>query len=114
MPQPKAIQEKNAKILKSIASLGAMRKGSVCEQFQFLRRKDGSRLKRGPYLMYTCKKNGKTKGKRLSKKNADVYRVQINTFREFQKLCGQFVENNEQLADIEAADGKKGKKNSNA
>jgi len=114
MPHPKAIREKNAEILKSIASLGAMRKGSVCEQFQFSRRKDGTRLKRGPYMMYTCKKNGKTKGRRLSKENAGVYRAQIDTFREFQKLCGQLVENSEQLADMEAADVKKGKKNSRA
>ncbi len=112
MSTAKAIQKKKDEILKKIASLGPMRKGSVCEQFQFATRKDGTRNKRGPYPMYTCKKKGKTSGKRLSKENEPLFRAQIDAFRQFQILCAQFAHSSEQLADREIVGTKKGKKNS--
>lgn len=112
MPACETLQRKNAGILRTIASLGAMRKGSVCEQFQYSRREDGTRLKRGPYLMYTCKKKGKTLGKRLSKEKASLYRAQIERFRRFQELCREFADGSEQLADMEVSNVKGSKKNS--
>ncbi len=112
MSRPKTVQRKNSRILQRIASLGAMRKGPISTQFQKYRRTDGTSTKRGPYLMYTCKRKGKTVGKRLSQEEASVYQAQIDAVRQFQELCGEFVEGSQQLADMEASDATGGKKNS--
>ena len=56
----KKLQQKKDEVLNFIAKLNPMRIGSVCEQYQHTKRKDGTRTKRGPYFMYTRKKEGKT------------------------------------------------------
>ena len=89
-----------------------MRRGSVCEQYQRSRRKDGTVTRRGPYAMYTLKRKGKTVGKRLAKKDLPLYRAQIERFRGYEKLAREFLEVSEQLADIEVAPGDGAKKNS--
>lgn len=110
MPTLKKLLQKKNEVLDAIAKLKPMRIGSICEQYQHTKRKDGTRTKRGPYLMYTRKKEGKTVGKRLSKEEATLYRNQIDSFREFQELSAQFVETSEQLADMEAVADTNGKK----
>jgi len=113
MPAHRKLQHRREEILEAMASLKPMRKGSLCQQFQRTRHKKGPSTRRGPYAMYTCKKKGKTVGKRLSREKALQYRDQIDVFRHFQKLCREFVEVNEQLADFEAAAPRdEGKKNS--
>lgn len=112
MPEFKSLQQKKAGILDAIASLDPMRAGSVCEQFQRTKHKDGTLTKRGPYAMYTRKKNGKTVGKRLSQQEAPLYRRQIDLFRKFQELSAEFVETSERLADLEVVAETEGKKNS--
>lgn len=108
----KMLQQKKVDVLRAIASLDPMRMGSVCEQFQRTRRKDGTIAKRGPYTMYTRKKKGKSVGKRLSEQEAPLYRDQIGLFRKFQELCGEFVETSERLADLKVAAKTEVKKNS--
>ena len=110
----KALQQKKTDLLDAIASLNPMRMGSVCAQFPTTKHKDGTTSKRGPYTMYTRKKNGKPVGKRLSQKEAPLYRDQVDQFREFQGLSAKFVETSESLADLEVAAEKEGKKNSRA
>lgn len=107
-----SLQQKKTEILDAIASLEPMRVGSVCEQFQSTKRKDGTVTKRGPYAMYTRKKNGKTVGKRLSKQEAPLYGKQIDRFRKFKELSVEFVETSERLADLEVVAETEGKKNS--
>lgn len=65
MNKTEVLTQKKAEILKKIANLGPMRKGSVTEQFLETKRKDGSKTKRGPYLVYTFKEKGKTKSRRI-------------------------------------------------
>jgi hypothetical protein len=113
MPARKKLHQRKEEILQAIASLKPMRKGSVCRQFQRTVRKKGPDTQRGPYPMYTCKKKGKTVGKRLSQDEAVQYRAQIDAFRRFQELCREFAEVSETLADLEApALEEVGKKNS--
>lgn len=107
-----SLQNKRSGIIKEIAALGAMRKGSLCEQYQSTRRKDGTTTKRGPYVMYTFKRGTKTFGKRLSRSQAPLYREQIEKFRKFQILCGDLADVSEKMADHQAAEREEGKKNS--
>jgi hypothetical protein len=109
---PQLLKEKN-RILEQIAQLGPMRKGSVSEYAPSFARKDGSRKSRGPYLLYTHKMKGKTKGKHLrGAAETELYRRQIAQFRRFEELAAQFTEVSQCLADLQAAetDAKKNSK----
>ena len=107
-----SLRFRRAQIIEEIANVGSMRKGSVCEQFQRSRRSDGTISKRGPYAMYTCKKGGKTVGKRLWPEQAALYRTQIERFRKFRVLCGELADVSEKMADCEALAQQEGKRNS--
>ena len=100
-------------ILAQLAALGPMRKGSLSEQYVQTVLKDGSKSQRGPYTVYTCKENGKTLSRRLSRQDEVArYREQIATFRRFQQLTADLARIGQQLADLEAAGDEGCKKNS--
>jgi len=101
-PFSKLLQERN-QILDEMARLGPMRKGSVSQYEIASEGKDGAAKVRGPYLKYTVKKEGKTRGKHLSDRaEADLYRRQIAQRRRFEELAARFAEIGELLADLEA------------
>ena len=104
---------RRAQIVKQIGALGAMRMGSITEQHLPTRRSDGSMYRRGPYLTYTFKHGGKTRGKHLrDAQEGELYRRQIEAFRRYQDLCAQRVQVSQRLADLEAAGEEGCKKNS--
>jgi len=91
--------------VRQIAALGSMRKGSVSEQFLETAHKDGSKTKRGPYILYTFKEKGRTISRRLpAKQKAQLFREQIDNFRRFQTLAAQLVRTSQRMADLAAAD----------
>ena len=101
---PQILKER-ARILEEMAQLGPMRRGTVYEFQPFFTRKDGSRKYRGPYLTYTSKRKGKTRGKHLrGQPEAELYRHQIAQFRRFEELAAQFTEVSERLADLQASE----------
>lgn len=91
--------------VEKMAQLQPMRKGSVTEQVVSARARDGRRVQRGPYPLYTCKKEGRTHSRRIPRERVDLYREQIERFREFQDLIVEYSQISEQLADAEAAPG---------
>jgi len=105
------LEQKRQTLLQEIAALGPMRRGSLCERMLPQRRRDGSVRRRGPYAMYTFKKEGKTHGRHLpAKQDVELYRRQIQTYRRFEQLARELVALGQRLADLEA--GQEGKKNS--
>jgi len=113
MDEHRQLTRRRAQIVEQIAALGPMRMGSICEQHLPTRRADGSLYRRGPYLTYTFKQGGKTRGKHLrDARQAELYRGQIAAFRRFQELSGELVRVSQRLADLEAAGEAEGKKNS--
>lgn len=107
------LEHKKQIILEQIAALGPMRMGSISERMQPTRRPDGSVHHRGPYMMYTYKKAGKTLGRQLpAGRDAALYRRQIENYRRFEQLSRELVETSQSLADLEAAGDKGAKKNS--
>ena len=115
MDEHRQLTRQRAQILEQIAALGPMRMGSITEQHLPTRRSDGSIYRRGPYLTYTFKQAGKTRGKHLrDDQEADLYRGQIANFRHFQDLSAQLVQVSQRLADLEVVGGEEagGKKNS--
>lgn len=99
------LHEQRTKILQEIEKLKPMRKGSVTQQYFPASCKDGGQALRGPYPLYSCKKNGKTVSKRIRAKQQPVYKEQIAQFRRFQELIAEFTEVSEQLADLDVAEG---------
>lgn len=107
------LTERRARIVDQIVGLGPMRMGSITEQHLPTRRADGSTYRRGPYLTYTFKQGGKTRGKHLrDSAQADLYRRQIQAFRRWQELSAELVQVSQRLADLEVAGEDGGKKNS--
>jgi len=113
METQRQLTQRRTRILDQIHALGPMRMGSITEQYLPTHRKDGSVHRRGPYLTYTFKRGGRTRGKHLrDTEQAKLYRRQIETFRKWQALSGELVEVSQRLADMEAEDHCEGKKNS--
>jgi len=114
MDQVESLSQQRAHIMEQIAALGPMRMGSITTQLLPTRRSDGSVYRRGPYLTYTFKEGGKTRGKHLRDPGqAELYRCQIEAFRRYQELSAQLVQVSQRLADLEAAgQPDEGKKNS--
>jgi hypothetical protein len=111
-PSTKLIQRKD-QLHAQLALLGAMRKGTLSEQFVQTTRKDGTPSRRGPYTVYTFKQHGQTISRRLSDRTQIAcFRQQIATFRRFQELTAELAQVGQQLADLEAAGQAGGKKNS--
>ena len=106
------LQKRRDDIVKELASLPPMRKGSVTPQYLQTVRKDGSKTKRGPYLVYSYKEKNKTVSKRVPRQQEDLYRRQIESFRRFQQLSAELVGISQRLADVAASDPDDRKKNS--
>ena len=114
MNQTTHLEAKRQALLREIAALGPMRMGSLSERMLPQRRSDGSVRRRGPYTMYTYKKEGKTLGKHLpTERDVQLYRRQIETYRRYDQLSRELVTLGQRLADIEAAGAnEQSKKNS--
>lgn len=101
--------EEREKILRELGQLREIRRGSVTEQYLDTKLKDGSKVRNGPYLLYTYKEKGRTVSRRLV--DADEvarYRQQIDGFRRFEILMTRLREIGESISDQRlAAEGVK-------
>jgi hypothetical protein len=107
------LEQRRQELVARIGALGAMRRGSLSEQYVEARVKDGSTRRRGPYTVYTYKQAGRTVSRRLTRSGQIAqYREQIAAFRSFQELTGELTAVSQQLADREVAGQEGCKKNS--
>ena len=92
-------------LLQQLSGLQQLRRGSLTEQFLLVKRKDGSRVKRGPYPLLTRKEGQKTVSRRLTDPELlPLYRQQIQAMRQFERVIGQLVQVGEQLSDLALAE----------
>jgi uncharacterized protein YjlB len=113
MDTARKLTTRRAQILEQIAALGPMRMGSINEQMLPYKQRDGAIRRRGPYLTYTFKQGGKTRGKHLRNQGeADLYQRQIQNYRRYQELSAELVQVSQTLADLEASGEEGSKKNS--
>lgn len=96
------LQQKRNEILQELAGLGAMRKGTICKRFLPWKTKQGNVKRRGPYWYYTFKKNNRTVARLLKEETLPLFQEQIERFRSFGALAGEYVEVSHQMADLEA------------
>jgi hypothetical protein len=108
MQTSEQIRARRKVVLAELASLEEIRRGSVTEQFVEATKKDGSKVRRGPYPLYTFKEKGKTVSRRLKRgQEVENYRQQIDAFRRFQELMAELLRMGEQFSDLPEDAGKK-------
>jgi hypothetical protein len=98
------LQQKRRQLLQELSDLQELRRGSLTEQFLLVKRKDGSRIKRGPYPLLTRKHGQKTVSLRLTDPAlVPLYRRQIQAMRQFETVVDGLVRVGEQLSDLAVA-----------
>jgi len=101
MPRLSHLRQVRQELLGHISSIEDMRRGSVVRQFLKLRLKgQKDPVLAGPYALYTCKKKGKTEGRRLHGPE-EIRRLeeQVENYHVFRKLCAELVEVSEHICD---------------
>jgi hypothetical protein len=102
---PAKLEHQRQNLLQQLSGLPQLRRGSLTEQFLMVKRKDGSKVKRGPYPLFTRKEGQKTVSKRLTDPHlVPVYRQQIRAMRQFDQVVDQLVQVGEQLSDLVVAE----------
>src|SRR5258708_33593037 len=97
-------------------SVNQTRRGSITEQYVASVLRDGSKVRRSPYVLYSFKdKGGRTVSRRL-KDPAQIahYRSQIEAFHQFQACTAQLLGLGEALSDLAVEDPTAVKKTRNA
>jgi transposase len=102
--QPSSASQLHARrrqLLSQIEDLDQIRCGSITEQFVESVRKDGTKVRRGPYTLYSFKdKGGRTVSRRLNDPAQIAhYRSQIEAFRQFQQCTAELLSLGEALCD---------------
>src|SRR5438876_5353332 len=92
------LRQQRQQLLQQLSGLPQLRRGSLTEQFLMVKRKDGSKVKRGPYPLLTRKDGQKTISLRLTDPDlVPVYRQQARALRQSETVVDQLVRVGEQL-----------------
>jgi len=96
-----SLQQERQRLLQELSHLRELRRGSLTEQFLMVERQDGSRVKRGPYPLFTRKHGQKTVSLRLTDPAlVSLYQRQIQAMRQFETVVDGLVRVGEQLSDL--------------
>lgn len=89
MTHQRNLEEKRQELLGQLSDIRTLRKGSLSEQW-FSTVKDGKKTRelRGPYYVWTSKKNNKTASERISGKD-DLIRARQDeaNYKRFREVC---------------------------
>ncbi len=104
-PSYSNLEQQRQGLLRQLANLRELRRGSLTEQFLTVKHADGSSVKRGPYPLLTRKEANKTVSVRLTDPAlVALYRQQIQAMRQFEGVVDQLVRLGEQLGDLAVAE----------
>jgi hypothetical protein len=95
------LRKQRQEILGHIASLEEMHRGSVIRQFLKVKHKGlAEPVLTGPYALFTCKKMGKTVGRRLHDLEG-IRRLehQVENYHVFRRLCSELVDVSEEICE---------------
>lgn len=103
-PSYSNLEQQRQGLLRQLADLRELRRGSLTEQFLTVKHADGSQVKRGPYPLLTRKQANKTVSVRLTDPAlVPLYRQQVQAMRQFEGVIDQLVRLGEQLGDLAVA-----------
>jgi hypothetical protein len=104
-PNYSNLEQQRQGLLRQLAELRELRRGSLTAQFLTVQHADGSSVKRGPYPLLTRKEANKTVSVRLTDPAlVPLYRQQIQALRQFEGVVDQLVRLGEQLGDLAVAE----------
>src|SRR5438309_2635220 len=104
-PDYSNLEQQRQALLRQLADLRELRRGSLTEQFLSVKHADGSKVKRGPYPLLTRKRANKTISVRLTDPaTVPLYRQQIQAMRQFETVVEKLVHVGEQLSDLAVAE----------
>ena len=99
------LEQQRQGLLRQLANLRELRRGSLTEQFLTVKHSDGSKVRRGPYPLLTRKEANKTVSARLTDPAlVPLYRRQIQAMRQFETVVDQLARVGEQLGDLAVAE----------
>jgi hypothetical protein len=99
------LEQQRQGLLRQLADLRELRRGSLTDQFLTVKHADGSMVKRGPYPLLTRKEARKTVSVRLTDPSlVPVYRRQIQALRQFERVVDQLVRVGEELGELAVAE----------
>jgi hypothetical protein len=99
------LEQQRQGLLRQLADLRELRRGSLTEQFLTVKHADGSKVRRGPYPLLTRKEAQKTVSVRLTDPSLmPLYRQQIQAMRQFETVVDQLVRVGEQLGELAVAE----------
>lgn len=99
------LEQQRQGLLRQLANLRELRRGSLTEQFLTVKHADGSKVRRGPYPLLTRKEAKKTVSLRIHDPAlVPLYRQQLQTMRQFESVVDQLVRVGEQLGDLAVAE----------
>jgi heme oxygenase len=100
-----ALQDRKRQLIEQIRRLGDFRRGSIVEQYIQTKRKDGSVVRNGPYILYSFKdKEQKTVARRIHRgEEENRYRRQIEAFRTYEALSAELVDICHRICDANQA-----------
>jgi len=100
-----SLEQQRQGLLRQLADLHELRRGSLTKQFLTVTHADGSKVRRGPYPLLTRKEAKKTVSLRLTDPAlVPLYRSQIQAMRQFETVVDQLVRVGEQLGDLAVAE----------
>src|SRR5712664_1306558 len=86
------LEQQQQGLLRQLADLRELRRGSLTEQFLTVKHTDGSKVRRGPYPLLTRKEAQKTISMRLTDPIVvPLCRQQIDAMRQFESVVDQLV-----------------------
>ena len=92
MTRVEQLKQQRQQILAEMNELEEIRRGSMVDQYVEATRKDGTQVRRGPYVLYSYKEKGKTISRRITDPDQiPLYREQIKAFRRFQELTAELL-----------------------
>jgi hypothetical protein len=104
-PSYAILEQQRQGLLRQLADLREVRRGSLLEQFLTVKHADGSKVKRGPYPLLTRKVANRTVSVRLTDPSlVPLYRQQIQAMRQFESVIDQLVRLGEELGDLAVAE----------
>ena len=98
MARKDRLKEEREEILREMASIRRMRRGTVNEQIFESKRKDGTVVIRGPYYLYSRTEKDKSFSQRLTVEKVDRYQEETENCRRFKELANRCVLVCEKLA----------------
>lgn len=102
MNQIKEIEERRGEILREMAGIKSLRRGSITKQYLKVRHKGKkAAVVRGPYYVLSRREGGKTQSRRLTSE-AEVARAreEVAAHERFRELCREFEELTERLGEL--------------